>query len=119
MRNFKNGNLNDRRSDAVKGKQAMLERVRAMPGADDPVFQAKLAAKQAIAAEREIRHAERKAAKERAAREQELRELELKAEQEAQALREAQEQAERQAALLAQEKAARDARYANRKKRKS
>jgi hypothetical protein len=52
--------LNDRLEASQKAKQALLEKFRSRPGADDPEFQKRQAERQAIAAAR----AEREAAKE-------------------------------------------------------
>jgi len=107
MREFKHQKLSERLNTAAKAKQAMLKKIRAMPGADDPAVIKRKAERLEIARAREARAAERVAAKER--------EIKERAELEA---REAQEQAEKAAALAAEQKAARDARYAARKKKK-
>jgi hypothetical protein len=57
-------NFDDRLSDAAAAKQALLERFRARPAADDPSEIARHAALKAIADARDARVAERKAAKE-------------------------------------------------------
>src|ERR1700712_3709867 len=56
-------NFDDRLSAAAAAKQALLERFRARPAADDPSEIARQAALRAPAAAREARPAERKAAK--------------------------------------------------------
>lgn len=118
MRGLKEQNFRDRLSDSAAAKRATLERFRARPGADDPAVIAQREARQALVAAREQRIAERAAAKE-VARQRAADEAEARR---AQAQREAEEAARREAdaalALLAEQKAARDARYAARKARK-
>jgi uncharacterized protein DUF6481 len=107
-------NFDDRLSAAAAAKQALLERFRARPAADDPAVIAHQAALKEIADARDVRAAERKAAKDAEA-------ARVAAEQ---AARRAQEQAAaveakaRAAALEVERKAARDAKYAARKARK-
>jgi hypothetical protein len=107
-------NFDDRISAAAAAKQALLERFRARPAADDPAEIARQAALKAVADARDLRAAERKAAKDAEA-------ARVAAEQ---AVRRAQEQAAateakaRAAALDIERKAARDAKYAARKARK-
>lgn len=110
--------FNDRREHAANARAAMLERFRSRPAADDPEMVAKQAERKAVAEAREQRRAEREAARkaedERIAAEKlaaEIAELERLE-------REAVEKAERDALLAVEQKAARDLRYANRKKRK-
>ena len=114
----KDKDFNDRRDNAVAARQAMLERFRSRPPSDDPEVIARQEERRAIAEAREARRAEReatrKAEEERIAAEKlafELAELERME-------REAAEKAERDALLAAEQKAARDLRYANRKKKK-
>ena len=125
MSAFKENDLKERLSTAADAKRAMLERFRAKPAADDPAVIEREEARKALAAARETRVAERKTAKEAEA----ARLAAEQAEREAQAARQAAdaavrevtlkaEQEERDAALEAERKAARDARYAARKKRK-
>lgn len=118
MKSYKEASFNERRDAAAKAKQEALQRFRARPGADDPAVVEQRAARQAVVAAREARIAERTAAKLAA----QAREAAEKAEREARERQEAAEQAERDAAakiaLEAQQKAARDARYAARKARK-
>ena len=107
-------NFDDRLSAAAAAKQALLERFRARPSADDPAVIAQQANLKAVADARDARAAERRAAKEAEA-------ARVAAEQ---AARRAQDQAAaaeakaRAAAVEAERKAARDARYAARKARK-
>lgn len=111
-------NFSDRLSTAAKARQAMLEKFRAQPKPDDPAVKERLAAQVATAQAREARVAERKAQKEaeRLAHEAEVKRLEaerIAAEKEARRV-----EGEQALALLAEQKAARDARYAARKARK-
>lgn len=112
----------DRLNAAAKAKQALLERARQK--ASDPALAERRAAHEAAAAEREARlakrQAEKKAAAERAAAERAIAEA---AKREADRLEAERLEAERMAegdrlvALAAEQKAARDARYAARKAR--
>ncbi len=107
-------NFDDRLSAAAAAKQALLERFRARPSADDPEFIAKQAALKAIADAREARAAERKAAKEAEAARIAAEQAAAKAAEQ----RAAAEAKARAAAVEAERKAARDAKYAARKARK-
>ncbi|MDB5371356.1 MAG: hypothetical protein JWP20_2914 [Roseomonas sp.] len=117
----KNDTFNDRLTTAAKAKEAMLERFRARPGPNDPAVLEQQAARKAIAEARDLRNAERKVAREAEA-------AKLAAEKEAQAVVEKALEAERTAlaaaeavraaALPAEQKAARDARYAARQARR-
>jgi hypothetical protein len=118
MREFKGNNLQARRENAEKAKQAVRKLAQAMPKPGDPEFIARQAELKAIADAREARAAERVAAKERAERERIEKEAAEAAQREAEARRLAEQQAAEKAALAAQQKAERDARYAARKKRK-
>jgi len=118
MNPFKERDVSERLNAAAEARQAMLDKLKAkLPKADDPAFQARQAERVKIAEARDARIAERKAAKEAA-----------RLAAEAEARRAAEEEAERAAAakraesdmiakLLADQKAARDARYAARKAR--
>jgi hypothetical protein len=107
-------NFDDRISAAAAAKQALLERFKARPSTDDPVWIAQQDALKAIADARDVRNAERKAAKEaeaaRVAAELVAKRLAEQAETAAAKVRAAQVEIER--------KAARDAKYAARKARK-
>jgi hypothetical protein len=132
MAAFRETAFQDRLKSQQTARQAMLERYRSRPSEDDPAVAERLAQRQAVVAAREARRAEKEAAKaaERARLEEERR---LREEEEArlEALRLAEEEerlakerAEAEARnsqiamLLAQQKAARDARYAARKARR-
>lgn len=125
MSGAKDKGFADRLGTAEKARKAMLERVRAMPSADDPTVIERKAARQAISAAREVRQAERESDRVAAqAREAEVQLTRQADEQEQRLAKEAAEaieraqEAERQAALEVGQKAARDARYAARKARK-
>jgi len=125
MKNFEPG-FADRLSTGAKARQIQLKKAKANDPKNDPGFAGRQAARRAAALEREARkakrQAERKAAKEaeeiRKAKEEADAALALKAEAERQEA-EAAEEAERAIALLAEQKAERDRRYAARKARKS
>ena len=117
MRGGKLDSFNDRRDNSAKAKQLLLERAKKLAPQNDPEFAKRQAERAAKAKAREARDAEA----ERIAVE--------KAEAEARRIREAEEAriaaeqaklAEEEAymALLAEQKAQRDARYAARKARK-
>ncbi len=114
MQSNKIDNFNKRQSSSASAKAALLEKFRSRPPADDPAVLERQAAQAAIAAAREARMAERKAAKEaeaaRIAAEKRAAEIEK--------ARLAAEAAKQAALLAAQQKAARDARYAARTARK-
>ncbi|MEJ0011356.1 MAG: DUF6481 family protein [Bauldia sp.] len=110
--------FSDRLGNSNAAKRAMLEKFRAQPKLDDPAVKARLAEQVATAKAREQRAAEKKAQKEaeRIAREAEAKRLEeerIAAEKEARRI-----EGEQALALLAEQKAARDARYAARKAKK-
>jgi uncharacterized protein DUF6481 len=107
-------NFDDRLSAAAAAKQALLERFRARPSADDPAEIARQDALKAISDARDARAAERKAAKEAEA----ARVAAELAAQRVQAQIAAAEAKARTLASEAERKAARDARYAARKARK-
>ena len=113
-----NDKVDDRLSAQAKAKQAMLDKFKAKPAADDPAVLARQAERREIVAAREARASQRQAEKEaeaaRLAAEQAVRESELAAEREAQRLRELDAAAEAKR-VAAEQKAARDARYAKRK----
>lgn len=111
-------NFNDRAAAAAKARQAMLEKFRAAPKPDDPEMVELAAKRRAIAEAREQRQAEKRAAKE-------AEEARHRAEAEAAAAEKARLEAAAKAeaiarhkALLAEQKAKRDARYAARKARR-
>ena len=125
MRGFKEKTFTDRLEVAAKAKQAQLERARAKSPLNDPDFATRQAERKRQADERAARLAARAAEKvaeakreterralheaERVAAEKLAEEVRLKARR---------EEADRLVALAAEQKAARDARYAARKQRK-
>ena len=115
---FKETSVADRLNTAAAAKRAMLEKFKARVKLDDPVVQARIAERAAVARAREERIAERTAQKEaeriaRAAEAKRLEEERIAAEKEARRI-----EGEQALALLAEQKAARDARYAARKSRR-
>lgn len=117
MSRFRDPDLKDRQSSSTAAKKAMLEKFQA--AAKDPVIAAR---RSALEAECLIRRAEREAAKKERDAER-AEQVARDAETAAKAKREAEEAAalaateltEREAALKAEQKAARDIRYAARK----
>ena len=123
MKNFEPDFAN-RLSTAADAKKARMKKVKKINPANDPKFAERQAAKLKLSIEREARRAERKAAKlaeeARKAEEKAAEERRKAEEQAAEELRleeEAKAEADRAVALLAEQKAARDARYSARKAR--
>jgi hypothetical protein len=125
MRGFKEKGFNDRLEAAAKARQAQLERARAKSPLNDPDFANRQAERRRLAEEREARAAARAADKAAASQ----REAEHRATQEAARIeterladetrqKARREEADRLVALAAEQKAARDARYAARKQRR-
>ena len=121
MSGYKGAKYTDRITESAKAKQAALEKFRARPSPDDPAVLARQATQKAIQDAREIRDAQRRveraAEAERLAAEERARIVEQEALKAAEAARVADEAAQARI-LLAQQKAARDARYAARKARR-
>lgn len=118
---FKGDNFKDRATAAADARKKLAERFKAAPKPDDPRIQALQAERKAIAEAREARQAERAIAK----AEEEVRKAEearLRAIEEARAAEEARrraiEERAKQLQVAAEQKAARDARYAARKAKK-
>jgi hypothetical protein len=114
MSGFKEPSLADRQKAAQEARQNMLNKFRSQPGQDDPAVRQRQAEREAQAADR----AKAKLAREAAKAEQKRREEAAAAAAAAQLAREKEEAAANELALEAERKAARDARYAARKKRK-
>ena len=126
---YKPPNAADRLATAATARKALLERFQARPGPDDPTFAERQAALKAVADARDQRARERKAARDaeaaRVAAEKAAvlaKQEAEKAEQAAYLARKANDAAVAQAeykaralALAAEQKAARDERYARRK----
>jgi hypothetical protein len=120
MSSFKGSELHDRQSNAAAAKKQMLQKFRA--ASQDPGLAERQAARAAIHKARLAREAEREKARkireaERAAQAAREAELAAQAAREAEAAKAAAEaeEAELALALAAEQKAARDARYAARK----
>jgi hypothetical protein len=105
----------ERRSDAAAAKRAMLQKLKSMPGPDDPAVIARQAERKAIAEAREARMAAKAAAAEQARIDEAARQAAEAAERELAAHVAELERIEREAALEEEKKRARDARYAARK----
>lgn len=123
MKAFREPNLTERRNAGASAKKAQLDKVLALKAKQQEGLAAHLAERAKIAADRDARAAERKAKKlEQEQREAEERAAAELARVEAEKLafvireRDAAEKAAREAALEITRKAARDARYAARKK---
>jgi hypothetical protein len=114
MSGFKEPSFADRQKAALEARKAILNKFRAQPGPDDPAVKQRQAEREAQAALR----AKAREAREAEKAEQKRREEEAAAEAAAQLAREKEEAAARELELEAERKAARDARYAARKKRK-
>ena len=106
MSGFKEPSFADRQKAAQQAKKDILNKFRSQPGVDDPAVIQRRAEREAQAAER----AKAKLAREAAKAEQKIRDAEAAAQAAAQLAREKEEAVAREAA--------RDARYAARKKRK-
>lgn len=120
MSSYKDPDLKERQGAAAAAKKAILEKFRA--ASDDPAIAARDAARAAVSEARRVRAAEREAAKEKLAAERaeqaaRTAELAAQAQREAEATeaRTAAEKEELGALLKAEQKEARDARYAARK----
>ena len=114
-------NFSDRIGAAEAAKKAAIERFRTRPGPDDPAVAAQRAASVAVAEARHIRRAERQTARDaEAARHAAEHAAEAAAQvaRDAEARRLVAEAAGQAMALKAEQKAARDGRYAARKARR-
>lgn len=120
MASFRDTDLQDRQKNASEARKAMLQKFLAK--AEDPTLEQRRAERAAIEEARRIRQAEREAAKKREA-ERLAAEAAARAAAEAEEKRladelaaiKAKEDADNMVKLLAEQKAARDARYAARK----
>ncbi|HWD27405.1 MAG TPA: DUF6481 family protein [Rhizomicrobium sp.] len=124
MRGFKEKTFNDRLEEQAKAKAALLERARKANPANDPEFAKRQEERKRIAEERETREKTRAearaeelrlAAEQKAAAEVARLAAERLAAEEAEKAKRA--EADKLVTLLADQKAARDARYAARKTR--
>jgi Family of unknown function (DUF6481) len=114
MSGFKEPSFADRQKAAQQARKDILNKFRSQPGVDDPAVIQRRAEREAQAAER----AKAKLVREAAKAEQKVRDAEAAVQAAAQLAREKEEAVAKEAALEAEKKAARDARYAARKKRK-
>jgi hypothetical protein len=114
MSGFKEPSFADRQKAAQEARKNILNKFRSQPGPDDPAVKQRQAEREAKAVER----AEAKVAREAVKAEQKRREEEAAVEAVAQLAREKEEAAAKEVALEAERKAARDARYAARKKKR-
>jgi len=114
MSGFKEPSFADRQKAAQEARKNILNKFRSQPGPDDPVVKARQVEREAFAAAR----AKVSSAREAAKGERDRFAEEAAAAAAAQLLREKEEIVARQAALEAEQKSARDARYAARKKKK-
>jgi hypothetical protein len=123
LSSYKDPDFQQRQSSASTAKKEMLEKFRAAAG--DPAVAERQAARVALKEARQVRAAEREAAKqarqiEQAEQAARAAELKLESEREAARLEAAMaaDKAEQEILLAAEQKAARDARYAARKSAK-
>lgn len=115
MPRFNDDDFSKRRETSDKARKAMVVRFRARPSKDDPGLGERKAARVAVGRAREARVKAREVA--RKTREEESAQLVLdRAERD---LADRRAEADRAVNLLAEQKAARDTRYAARKKRRS
>ena len=125
MPRFTDKDISESRATAASARKAMLERFRARPAEDDPAVVERKAARLAVSQAREARiaarEANRRAETERQAAELKVREEEAKRMALEQAERDKMErraEGDRALDLLAEQKAARDSRYAARQARR-
>jgi hypothetical protein len=114
MSGFKEPSFADRQKAAQQARKDILNKFRAQPGPDDPAVKQRQAEREAQA----VLRAKAKEARDAEKAERQLREAAAAAEEATRLAREKEEAAARELELEAERKAARDARYAARKKRK-
>lgn len=124
MRNKRDTDLHDRRNGSANAKLALLENYRIAKAAAEPLLQAKLAERAAVAAAREERRAERERIKTEEQQRLQAEENARLAAIEAEARRESEEREAAEKSRIARviedeaaRKAERDKRYADRKAR--
>lgn len=110
--------LEERRKAAANAKQLLLNKFKAAPKPNDPEMLAKRAEREAIAAAREARYAERERVKTEQAERQKTDAAERKAAEEATRAEGLKKEADTAVADQAARKAERDRRYAARKARR-
>lgn len=111
---FKEPTFLDRQTAAKNAKKDILEKFKAKPGPDDPEVRKREAERQAVA----VKRAEAQRARELAKVEKKARDAQLAIEAAAQAEHDKAAKEAAAIALKAEQKAARDARYAARKAKK-
>ncbi|WP_298254568.1 DUF6481 family protein [Bradyrhizobium sp.] len=114
MSGFKEPGFADRQKAAQEARRNILNKFRSQPGPDDPAVKARQAEREALAAGRAKTNLAREAAK----AERKRLEEEAAAAAAAELLLAQEEVVARQVALEAEQKVARDARYAARKQKK-
>jgi hypothetical protein len=119
MRGYKDYDVKERLARAAEARQKALERFKQRPGSDDPEVVRRRQEREAIAAARAVREAERAERRAKEAAERAARAAKEKVEREAREKREAIEKVIRDAAEAAERKAERDRRYAARKARQA
>lgn len=77
MQKPNDSSFSDRQSSSAAAKKALLERFKARPGPDDPIMQQRRAEREAVAAARAAREAEKAAARAEAERLAEIERLRL------------------------------------------
>jgi hypothetical protein len=115
---FKEDRFSDRLKSAGEARKAMLARFQERPAADDPALAARRAEREAISTARAVRLAEREAVRHAEVARVETERVRLREQAAADQARDAAEAQARAAKLQADQKAARDARYAARKARR-
>src|ERR1700683_2608709 len=114
MSGFKEPSFSDRQKGEHEARQNTLNKFRSQPGVDDPAVIQRRTEREAQAGER----AKAKLAREAAKAEQKRRDQEAATPAAVQLAREKEQAVPKEAELEAERKAARDARYAARKKKK-
>lgn len=118
MKHVKGTGLDERRKAASEAKMQLLSKFKAAPKPDDPEMLAKRAEREAIAAAREARRAERERVKQETAAREVAEAAERKAAEDAAREADFKKRADEAVAEEAERKAERDRRYAARKARK-
>jgi hypothetical protein len=119
MKFQKDQSLSERLERAAKARQAIIDKFKAQPKADDPEVIRRREEQIALAEARRVREAEKAERKRQEAEALAAQKAKEKAEREAAARRAAIEAVIRGEAIAAEQKAKRDARYAARKARKA
>jgi hypothetical protein len=117
MGKFKEAPFDERLRSAAEARQAMMARIQTRSTQDGPALAARRAERQAIIDARSIRLAEREATRRAEAAHAEAEQARVREQEAADQARAAAEASARALVLRAEQKAARDARYASRKAR--